>query len=84
MGKMPKEKDYFKSSDISMISAMLCYSYSIEKIERQNTGKAFFLIEKDEKLEDLIKLFFAHKLKVDPLSYFNFLKETKTRIYNIN
>ena len=84
MSKILQEKVFYRSSDISMISAMLCYEYSIEKIERQDTGKAFFLIEKDEKLENLIKLFFAHKLKVDPLSYFNFLKETKTRIYNIN
>ena len=84
MEKILREKDYFKSSDISMISAMQCYGYNIEKIERQNTGKAFFLIEKNEKLGKLIKLFFAHKLKVDPLSYFNFLKETKTRIYNID
>lgn len=77
------EKDFFKTSDISLCSALCCYGYQIETINKQNTGRAFFLIKKDEQIENLIQSYFTHKLKVEPLAFFNFLKEIKTRIYNV-
>lgn len=83
MSKKLQEKDFFRTSDIALCSALCCYDYQIEAVDRQNPSKAFFLIKRDERLEDLIHLYFIHQLKVDPLSFFNFLKEIKTRIYNI-
>jgi len=83
MSKLLQEKKLIKSSDIALCSALLCLGYNIQKVERQNSGKAIFSIEKDEKIDSLIQRFFNHELKVDALSYFNFLKEIKTRIYNI-
>ena len=75
---------YFESSDLSLCSALCCHGYEIEKIIKNNSQKAIFLIRKDGKLEGLIKKFWAHQLKVDSLSYFNFLKEIKSRIYNLH
>jgi hypothetical protein len=84
MSKILKEKDYFKSSDISLCSALCCcYGYQIEAIDKQNPSKAVFLIKRDKQLDGLIQLYFTHQLRVEPLSFFNFLKEIKTRIYNI-
>ena len=83
MTKILQEKDYFKSTDICLSSTLCCYGYQVEAIDRQNTSKAVFLIERDEQLDGLIQLYFTHQLKVEPLSFFNFLKEIKTRIYNI-
>ena len=77
------EKDFFRTSDIALCSALCCYGYQVEAVDRQNPAKAVFLIQQDERLEDLIQLYFTHKLKVEPLGFFNFLKEIKTRIYNI-
>jgi hypothetical protein len=83
MSKVLQEKDYFKSSDICLCAALCCYGYQIEAIDKQNPSKAVFLIKRDEQLDDLIQLYFTHQLKVEPLSFFSFLKEIKTRIYNI-
>lgn len=83
MSKILQEKDFFKSSDITLCSTLCCYGYQIETIDKQNPSKAVFLIKKDEQLDNLIQLYFTHQLKVEPLSFFNFLKEIKTRIYNI-
>jgi len=82
MSKILQEKDFYRSSDISLCAALCCYGYQIEAIDRQNSSKAIFLIKRDERLDDLIQLYFTHQLKVEPLSFFNFLKEIKTRIYN--
>lgn len=83
MEEILKEKDYFKSSDMCLCSALCCYDYQIEAIDKQNPAKVIFLIKRDEQLDDLIKQYFTHQLRVEPLSFFNFLKEIKTRIYNI-
>ena len=77
-----KETDFYNTSDIALCSALCCYQYQIETIDKQNPYKAIFLIRRDDKLDDLIQLYFTHRLKVEPLSFFNFLKEIKTRIYN--
>lgn len=78
-----QERDYFKTSDISLCSALCCHGYEIEAIDRQNSSKAIFLIQIDDRLDEIIQSYFTHRLTVEPLSFFNFLKEIKTRIYNI-
>ena len=84
MENILQEKDFYKGSDISLFSALCCYGYQIEAIDKQNPSKVIFLIRKDENLEDLVKQYFMHELKVEPASYFGFLREIKTRIYNID
>lgn len=83
MTKILQEKYHFKTTDICLCAALCCYNYQLEEIDRQNPSKAIFLVKKDGQLDDLTRLYFTHQLKVDPLSFFNFLKEIKTRIYNI-
>ena len=77
-----QEKDYFKTSDIALCSSLCCYGYQVDAVDKQY-AKATFLIKKDEQLDALIQQYFTHQLKVEPLGFFNFLKEIKTRIYNI-
>jgi hypothetical protein len=83
MSELLLEQDFFKSSDISLCATLCCYGYQIEAVDKSNSHKAFFLIKKDENLDNLIRLYFTHQLSVEPLSFFQFLKEIKTRIYNV-
>ena len=82
MKKLLQEKNYFKSPDIALCSALCCLGYEIEAINKQNPARAIFSIKKDEQLDELIQLYFTHQLKVEPLSFFNALREIKTRVYN--
>ena len=81
MNKILKNKIY-KTSDISLCSTLCCFGYNIEQIDTNNPHRVIFLIKYDDNLDSLIKSFFDHKLKVDPLKLLGFLKEIKTRIYN--
>jgi hypothetical protein len=83
MSKLLQEQNYLNSSDISLCSALCCYGYLIEAVDKTNPSRAVFLIKRDKRMDDLIRLYFTHRLAVEPLSFFNFLKEIKTRIYNI-
>lgn len=81
MTEILQEKDYFKSSDIALCSALCCYGYQIEAINR-NEPRAIFLVRRNEQLDEILQLYFTHQLKVEPLSFFGFLREIKTRIYH--
>ena len=74
--------DYFKTSDISLCNTLTTYGYNIESIDKTNPSKAEFLIKRDEKLDDLIQSYFARRLRVEPMAFFNNLKIIKTRIYH--
>jgi hypothetical protein len=82
MNKLLSETIYYKTSDIALCSTLCCYHYQIEAIDKQNPAKVVFLIKRDGQLDNLIQQYFTHQLCVEPLSFFNFLKEIKTRIYN--
>jgi hypothetical protein len=76
-----KEVEFFKSSDLSLISTLQIYGYQIEAMDRSNEGKIIFLIKRDKELDDLIQAFWSRSLRVCPLTYFESLKATKARIY---
>jgi len=82
INKLLAVKDFYKTSDISLCSTLCCYGYQIEAVDKHNPAKAVFLIKKDGQLDSLIQQYFTHQLRVEPLTYFNYLKEIKTRIYN--
>jgi hypothetical protein len=77
-----KETDIYSTSDLPLAAALCCCGYQIEAINKQNPSKAIFLIKRGRQLDDLVNSYFAHQLQVDPLMFFNFLKEIKNRIYN--
>ncbi len=75
-------KNYFKTSDLSLCAALCYFGYTVEAIDKTNHSKVDFIIKRDKKLDDTIKAFWAHELKVEPMAFFNFVKELKNRIYS--
>lgn len=77
-----KEKLYFKHQDICLISALCCNGCVVEDIDKTIPSKVVFKIREDKKLDELIQNYWTNQLLVEPKSFFNCLKELKTRIYN--
>jgi len=77
-----KENDYFKTSDICLASSLCCCGYVVEAIDKNEPSKAIFFFKRNEQLDEVLQLYFTHQLKVEPLSFFSFLRELKTRIYH--
>jgi len=72
---------YFQTNDLALCAALLCSGLSIIDIDKTNLKRVFFLFEKNRKNEIVIDKYWKHELLVDPINYFNALKELKTRIY---
>lgn len=82
MNEGHSEVSHFRTTDICLASALCSGGYQIEAIEKGDSSKSIFYIKRDRYLDETLRLYFTHQLKVEPLNFFNFLKEIKTRIYH--
>lgn len=70
----------FVTSDLSLVAALRCFGASIQYVDK-TAPRAVFYIRREAGIDELVQAFFSHTLQVDPLTYFNALKEAKSRLY---
>ena len=75
------EYNSFESSDLSLVAALSCFGAVIESVDR-SAPRAVFYIRREKGLDQLVQAFHGHVLQVEPLAYFNALKEAKSRLYS--
>lgn len=73
-------KDLYQTSDIALGSVLLSYGLKLEAVDKSKP-KAVFYFRKEKGVDQLAEGFWSHNLQVDPLLYFNSLKELKSRLY---
>lgn len=77
------QNNYHKETDL-LTSAVLAYNnFQIKEINKIGFNKFEFCFEKSDKLSDLMNSYWNHELKVEPIDFFNTLKELKKRIYQL-
>lgn len=76
-----KQTIFYKTTDLSLIAVLQIFGYSIQKMNKDESGKATFFIKEDKGLQKLIQAFWSRSLRVEPLAYFESLKIVKSRIY---
>jgi len=80
--KILNEKDYFKSSDLALVATLSLF-FPIEAIEKDMSGKAYFLFRKDKgSFDATLQKYWSRQLKVEPQTFFNQLKVVKARIFS--
>lgn len=82
MKKMLVKNDFFQSNDLPLCATLRYFGYDIEAIDKQNPAKAVFSFKQGERLDNLIQQYWAHQLLVEPVAFFNCLKEIKSRVYS--
>ncbi len=80
---MLNENDLFETSDLPLVAALLSHGAKIEFLERNGGPRVSFYFRRERALDKLVEAFWAHSLTVEPLQYFNALKEAKTRLYGV-
>ena len=75
------ENNTFESSDLSLVATLCCFGAVIESVDR-SAPRAIFFIRREKGLDQLVQGFHSHSLQVEPLAYFNALKEAKSRLYS--
>lgn len=73
----------FSTYDLALASALVSCGFSITGIEKtQYGGRATFVFNKSNKLDEVIQAYWADQLQVNPKAYFDVLKHIKTRLYS--
>ena len=72
---------YYKTNDLALATALQVVYEPARSIDKTNRSQSEFIFRNSKKLQDYVNKFWRKELLVDPLSYFNELKNIKTRIY---
>ena len=75
------ENEQYETSDMSLVAALCCFGAVIESVDH-SAPRAVFYIRREKGLDQLVQAFHSHTLQVEPLAYFNTLKEAKSRLYS--
>lgn len=81
MNEKLKLTDFYQTSDLALATAISLW-YPIDAIDKTDPRKATFLFKQDEKLDELLEVYWRRELKVEPQTYFNQLKAIKARLYS--
>lgn len=73
----------YSTFDLSLATAISLW-FPIDAIDKQNPRKASFLFKRNEKLDQIVELYWKRELKIEPQEYFNQLKAIKARLYSEN
>ena len=74
------ENNIFKSSDLSLVSAISLF-YPIHAIDKKNPKKLIFFFKKDSNFDQLVESYWSGRLQVSPLTLLQNLKALKSRIH---
>lgn len=77
---MNKDK-YYQTTDIAL-ATIISLSFPLVRITPQSNSKSLFVFERSKELERLIEDYWSGTLKIEPKTYFNQLKQIKTRLYS--
>ena len=69
-------------TDICLATTLSTLQQPILRLEKITPTKAQFLFKKTIELDKLIESYWNNSLKVNPIEFFNTLKNLKTRIYS--
>jgi len=72
----------FATHDFPLASLLLYEGFSLQGIERQPNGRAIFLFERKQNLDEAVQSFWARTLQVDPLGYHQAERALKSRLYS--
>lgn len=72
---------HYTTTDLCEASALKSYGFT-EGLDRGNLKKVSFYFDQTEELEEIKKLFWSGKLRVDPVVFYQSLRALKARIYS--
>jgi hypothetical protein len=74
------DENEYQTSDLSLVAALCTLGAKIDFVEH-SSPRSIFHIEHLDGLDRLVTDFYSRDLLVEPLAYFNALRDAKTRLY---
>ena len=79
------DNQFYKTADLALVAVLLLFiPDSLEVVDRGNPYRVLFCFGKSPELDSLVKRYWSRELQVEPLTFFNQIKQVKVRIYAEN
>ena len=75
-----EKDDYFRTADLALAAA-INLSQPLETLDRSDPRKVLFIFPNNKQTENIIDSYWKRQLEIEPLSYFNSLRNLKARLY---
>lgn len=74
--------DQYSANDLALVAVLVYLGFAVERLEKDARGKATFFFYRNPKLDQAIQDYWSGDISVEPRSYFDAIKQIKTRIYS--
>ena len=81
--KLSKQSDCQATSDLALATA-LATKFPIKEINSDDPKRVIFFFHKSKELEEMVKLYWDKQCLIDAQTYFQQLRQIKSRLYNKN
>lgn len=71
----------YETSDLPLVATLVCFGARIEGVEKNGGPRVTFYLRHEGGLDELVNAYYARELKVEPLAYFQALRDAKSRLY---
>jgi hypothetical protein len=72
--------DFYETSDLCLSATLLWLGFRLDAVDK-GSPKAKFIFQRSEDLNKAIETFWSGEIRVEPKSFFNCIKEIKSRLY---
>ena len=76
-----KESEIFSTQELSLVAALIAWGFTLDSIDKTTPSKVTFIFTRDYFLDQAIQSFWNNSAQVPPKTYFQALREVKSRIY---
>lgn len=76
-----KTSDIFSTHELSLSAALVSWGFPLNCIDKTNPSRVVFIFMRTPELDNYIQSFWDNSGKISPKTYFNALREVKSRIY---
>lgn len=71
----------YATQDLPLAATLVALGYSLIGIERTNPKRAGFCFTLNSELEAIIEKYHSGKVRIEPRTYFDALRQVKNRLY---
>lgn len=73
--------EFFSTQELSLAAALIAWGFTLDSIDKTTPSKVTFLFSRNESLDEAIQAFWNNSGQITPKTYFQALREAKSRIY---
>ena len=81
MNDVTMSMNTYATQDLPLAATLVALGYSLIGIERTNPKRAGFCFTLNSELEAIIEKYHSGKVRIEPRTYFDSLRQVKNRLY---